>query len=107
MALSSSQVATTGTTIFLASGDQAITTIMFCNTDPNGTTALLDVYAVPYNGGTGTVGTGTQILKSLTLPATETFVMDAEKFILGTGDKFVAVSSVNNIVCATVSSVSI
>jgi hypothetical protein len=107
MALTSSKVATTGTQIFLAAGDQAITTILFCNTDPNGTTALLDVYAVPYNGGTGTVGTGTQILKSLVLPATETFVMDAEKLILGNSDALYATSSVNNIVCATVSSVSI
>ncbi len=104
MALTSTRVSSTTTTrIFLSSGDQAITTIIFCNnSDANNT--LLDVYAVA-NG--GTVSTGTLILNNLNLPSTETFVMDTEKLILGNGDALWAQATVDNIVVATVSSVSI
>ena len=103
MAITSNQLSTLGTQIFLSSVDTAITTIIFCNTDIVNT-AQLNVWAVP-NG--NVVSTGTQILKNLSLPATETFVMDTEKFILGTGDALYAQSTINNVVCATVSSVTI
>jgi hypothetical protein len=103
MAITSSVIASTTTTrIFLASGDQAITTIIFCNFDSS-TSATLDVYAVSSGG---VVSTGTQILKSLSLPATETFVMDTEKLILATGDALWAQSSAA-VVTASVSSVGI
>lgn len=103
MALTSNQISTLGTTIFTAGGDTAITTIIFCNTDIVNT-AQINVWAVP-NG--NVVSTGTQILKNLSLPATETFVLDAEKFILGAGDAMFAQSTIPNVVCATVSSVTI
>lgn len=104
MAITSSQLSNiTGTRIFLATGEQAITTIIFCNTD-NATACTIDVHAV---GQGNVVSTGTLILKQLSLPATETFVLDAEKFILGNGDAIYAQATVNNIVCATVSSVGI
>jgi hypothetical protein len=104
MALTSNRVSSTTTTrIFLAGGDQAITTIIFCNnSEANNTT--LDVFAVA-NG--GTVSTGTLILNNLNLPATETFVMDTEKLILGNGDALWARATVDEIVVATVSSVGI
>ena len=103
MAINSSVIASTTTTrIFLASGDQAITTIIFCNFDSS-TAATFDAYAVP-NG--GVVSTATQILKSVSLPATETFVMDTEKLILANGDALWAQSSVA-VITASVSSVSI
>lgn len=103
MALTSNQLSSGNTQIFSATGDQAITTIIFCNTDLV-STALINVYAV---GNGNVVSTGTQILKNLTLPPTETFVLDSEKFILGNGDALYAQSNINNVVCATVSSVSI
>ena len=96
---------TTATTVFTAVGDQAITTVMFCNTDPVNT-CLLDVHMVP---AAGVPTTATTILKSLSLPATETFVMDAEKLILSNGDSIQAQEKAgyNQVVAATVSSVSI
>lgn len=103
MALTSTFVGTNTTEIFLASGSQAITTVMFCNNNAS-TSASLDVYAVASGG---LVGTGTVVLKSINLPATETFVMDTEKLVLDTGDALWAKSTVNGIVVATVSSVSI
>jgi hypothetical protein len=103
MAITSAVIASTTTTrIFLASGDQAITTIIFCNFDSS-TAATFDAYAVPSGG---VVSTGTQILKSVSLPATETFVMDTEKLILANGDALWAQSSVA-VITASVSSVSI
>lgn len=104
MALTSNRISSTTTTrIFLAGGDQAITTIIFCNnSEVNNTT--LDVYAV---GNGNTVSTGTLILNNLNLPATETFVMDTEKLILGNGDALWAKATVDEIVVATVSSVGI
>jgi len=104
MAITSTLVASTTTTrIFLASSDQAITTIMFCNTNLTQDTTL-DVYVV---GNGGVVGTSTTVLKQLGLPATETFVMDAEKLILGTGDAIYAQADNPYIVSASVSSVSL
>ena len=104
MAITSNQI-TSGdnTRIFLASGDQAITTILFCNTS-DVDEAMLDVWAVSQFD---IVSTATQILKHLILPPTETFVMDAEKFILSTGDALWARSDVDMVVSSTVSSVSI
>lgn len=101
MALTNSLLTATGTIIFLASNEQAITTVLFCN-NSSSTDASVDVYAVP-NG--GVTGTGTMILNSLSLPARETFVFDSEKLILSNGDRLVAASNVDNIVVATVSSV--
>lgn len=101
MAITNSLVPTTGTVIFSAAGEQAITTVIFCNNDSVSDT-LLTVYAVP-NG--NVVGTETMILNSLSLPATETFVFDTEKLILSSGDNLVATSSVDRVVVATVSSV--
>jgi hypothetical protein len=102
MAILSTVVTSTNTRIFDATGDQAITTVMFCNN--NSITTNLTVYAVA-NG--GTVGTGTMILNSISLPGTETFVMDAEKLILSNGDALWAKSDAGSVVVATVSSVSI
>jgi hypothetical protein len=104
MALTSSLIsAGTGTQIFLAAGDQAITTIMFCNTDPF-TDATLTVHAVA-NG--NIVTTSTMVLSGVGLPATETFVMDTEKLILADGDSIYAISDVDSIIASTVSSVGI
>jgi hypothetical protein len=97
--------ATTATIVFSAVGDQAITTVLFCNTDLVNT-CQLDVYVVP---AAGVPSTATTILKSLSLPATETFVMDAEKLILANGDTIQAQEKAghNQVVAATVSSVGI
>jgi len=75
--------------------------MFFCNQSAV-TDTTIDIYLVP--GGVG-LGTGTQVIKSLPLPRTETFVFDAEKLILVNGDTIYAHATVDKIVVATVSSV--
>ena len=81
--------------------EYAVTTMFFCNQSAS-TDTTLDIYVVP---GTGVLNSSTQIIKSLPLPATETYVFDAEKLILENGDKIYAQASVDMIVAATISSV--
>ncbi len=88
------------TAIFTATSQVAITTIIFCNTT-GATPATLDVYAVPY--GSNAVPT-TQIMKSVSIPPTETFVLDTERLILENGDKIFAQASVSSTISATISS---
>jgi hypothetical protein len=95
------------TRIFSASTgtEHAITTIIFCNTNAVNDT-YLNVWVVPFGGVPNTAVT--QILKSVYIPPTETFVMESEKLILGGGDSIWAQSSpsgTNNMISALVSSV--
>lgn len=104
MAISNVRVESTQTTIIFDTPlleEHAVTTMFFCNQSDTVDTAL-DLYIVP---GTDPLTTGTQIIKSLSLPATETFVFDAEKLILENGDKIYARATVDQIVVATISSV--
>jgi hypothetical protein len=107
MAITNTLVTNGFTTIFTATTVVAITTIMFCNTNIGPTNCELDVHIIP----AGQVpSTATFILKTLSLPSTETFVMDAEKLILNNGDYIVAKETANiglAAVAATVSSVDI
>jgi hypothetical protein len=77
------------TQIFSASTgtECAITTIVFCNTSPT-IDSLLDVWVVSYGNVPG--APLTQVLKTVSIPAAETFVMDTEKFILSDGDSIYA-----------------
>jgi len=99
--LSNTFIHTTATTLFLATGEQALTTMFFCNQSLT-TSTTVDIYAVP--GGIA-YSSSNLIMKALSLPATETFVFDAEKLILANGDSIVATSAYNDIVVATISSV--
>ena len=87
--------------VFTATGETAVTNMFFCNNSATEDTEL-DVYLTPasYSPGTSTI-----IIKSLSLPATETFVFDAEKIILANGDEIGAKATVDSIVVATISSV--
>ncbi len=74
--------------------EQAITTMIFCNTSPL-EDAKLDIWLVPFGQVPGTPLH--QILKQVPILRTETFVLDSEKFILSSGDKiFGSVSGSNN-----------
>jgi len=103
------------TNIFFAStGSQyAVTTIILCNTS-NAATAQVNVYAQSFAGGgalgvSGSLGIGTStlILNSISIPPTETFIMDTEKFILESNDRLDAqeVSGNGGIVTCTVSAI--
>ena len=69
-------VANTGT-------EQAITTMIFCNTNAL-EDAKLDLWIVPFGNIPGSAIH--QVLKEVSIPRTETFVMDSEKLILSSGD---------------------
>jgi len=99
--ITNTQIASTTTSrVFLASGQQAITTMVFCNTTIS-TNATVDVYVVPYGSN---ANAGTQIMKTLSLPATETFVLDTERLILENNDAVYAQASAPSTITVTVSS---
>lgn len=101
MAIKNTQIGSASVTqIFLASTQTAITTIMFCNVT-TGTNATVDVYCVP-NG--SNANPGTQIMKALPMPATETFVLDTERLILEQSDALYAQASSSGTVTVTISS---
>lgn len=84
--------------VYLAGGEVAVTTMLFCNVSTS-TTALLDVFVVPLGQNPG--GTDpNQIMKAVIIPPTETFVLDTERLILTGGDAIFA--SVNFEASATI-----
>lgn len=102
MTISNSLIQSIDTPIFTAVGQQAVTTMLFCNVDST-QTSKVSLFAVPLGGN---VGPSTQILNNVVLPPGETFSMDSERFVLENGDVLYAISTYENTICATVSSVS-
>lgn len=103
MAITNTRITSTGTTtVFTASGQQAITVMYLTNT--SGSTITIDVYAVK-NGATPT--TSNCIYYQLQLTANDTYVVSTEKLILDNGDYMVVQASVSNSITVTVSSVSV
>ena len=100
MAITNSQLSASGTVdVFVSSGENAVTALIFCNTS-NSTDATLEVWMVP-NG--FAVGDNNKIVHDVFLGRGETFSIDTEKFILANGDKITAQASQNSIITATVS----
>lgn len=103
MAIKSYAINTSGVDLFpgavLESGEYAITNIMFCNI--SGADTTLNVYAVPSGKTVGNVET--QVIKSLLVPAGETFTFDTEKFVLIETDRIHATAAANNALVATIS----
>jgi hypothetical protein len=100
MAIVNTQVQAISTRVFLATGQQAVTTIVACNVST--VTSTLSMFAVPYGGNAGPT---TQILSNVVLPGGETFAFDKERFVLEDNDSFFAQASVPNAITITGSSV--
>ena len=100
MAIINTSVQSIATPVFLASGQQAVTTIVACNVST--VTSTLSMFAVPYGGNAGPT---TQILNNIVLPPGETFGFDKERFVLEDNDAFYAQASISNAITVTVSSV--
>ena len=66
------------TTVYTSSGDSAITSMFFCNTDS--TDIDITVYIVP---NAQTLGDEHTIMKELTVNATDTFAFGSERILLG------------------------
>lgn len=110
MAILNTTITSSNTDIYISNGNNAITTIIICNTStynpssPSANTSLLYMYAVPSGG---TAGTGNLIVNGLPVPAGETVSFDQEKMVLADGDFIVAkTDSASNLV-ATVSTLAV
>jgi hypothetical protein len=101
MAISNTLVQTIPTQVFLATGEQAVTTIVACNVSTTATTSI-SLFAVPYGSN---AGPSTQIISRVSLPPGETFSLDSERFVLEDADAFYAQATIADIVCITISSV--
>lgn len=86
---------TNPTTVYTSSGNNAVTTIVICNTgtpdltNENNFSANINVYLVSPSGGgdnTSTTGTGALIARKLRVPAGESVIFSDERFVLGNGD---------------------
>jgi hypothetical protein len=94
---------TNHTDIFVSSGENGITTLMICNHSAS-TDAVVDAWVIP---STQSRSNANQILKSLTIVASDTFVMDMEKLILSNGDKIVLKATASDIVNSVISSMAV
>lgn len=100
MAISNTLVLNTETTLYQAgaSASVAILSLFLCNTDTVSHTVTVYVYP---NG--GSASNTTTILKSITIPASDTFQWSAnDKLVLGPSDKVSAVADTTNKVAATI-----
>jgi hypothetical protein len=103
MAITNSQLSSVAKTVlFAATGENAITCIIFCNTSLT-TDATVSVWLAKAGF---PASASNQILNSIVVPAGETFSIDTERFILADSDSIQAQASQNLIVTGTVSYVS-
>jgi len=71
--------------VFEAAADTAVTSIHLCNI--TNSDAVIDIYLLPNDGSTTVPTENNKIYNSLTIQATDSFVIDTEKMILSSGDK--------------------
>jgi hypothetical protein len=99
MAIANAQlIATDKTQVFVSTGENAITCLIFCNT--SNTDDEVTVWVVP---STQPASDANMIVKSMPLPAGETFSIDTERFILGDSDSIQAQATQDDLITATVS----
>ena len=102
MAITSTALDITATTIYTSSstdGD-AVTTMYFCNRDAS--TRTFNLYLVPA-GGSANVNNIAYSNKTVT--AGDTYIVDWEKLVLSTGDMIQATSNTANAIVASVSTI--
>lgn len=110
MAIQSTAIGATNTTIFTATDDVAISTMIFCNTSlPNpmqddADTTYLDIYLVK-NGQSAT--NTNKVVNVLEIPAGETVFFDTERIVLENGDRVIAASTSPAVLVCTISTVPI
>lgn len=102
MAITSAALDITAGNIFVSTGSNgdAVTTMYFCNRDT--TTRTFSLYLVPA-GGTANVNNIAYSNKIIT--SGDTYIVDWEKLVLGTGDMIQAVSNTANAIVASVSTI--
>ena len=88
MAITQREAPTTITALdhaFEATADTAVTSIHLCNITSSD--ATIDIYLLPNDGSTTVPTENNKIYNQLTIPATDSYVIDTEKMILANGDK--------------------
>tara|TARA_B110000503_G_C7036388_1_gene366284 strand:+ start:476 stop:793 length:318 start_codon:yes stop_codon:yes gene_type:complete len=99
MAIANAQlISTDKTEVFVSTGENAITCLIFCNTSV--TDEEVTVWVVPASQ---PAGDANMIVNAMPITAGETFSIDTERFILSEGDSVQAQSIQNNLITATVS----
>lgn len=99
MALKSTTLTSTATSILPDSNGRAITVVYFHNTHSSAVT--VDIYAVPTGD---TAGSTNMIYGLVSINVNDTLIIDGtEKMLLADGDKVQATASVDNVVFATCS----
>lgn len=112
MAITNATIGATHAAIYTSSGNNAITTVIVCNTatynpsNPTSGLVNLTLHAVPSGGSASSPATNTTIVNQLPIPAGETVTFDQEKMVLSNGDMLVAMGSATNLV-ATVSTLAV
>ena len=71
--------------IFQASENSAVTSIHLCNI--SSTDATVNIYILPSDGSTTVPTENNKLYNTLTIQATDTYIIDTEKMILSTNDK--------------------
>jgi hypothetical protein len=102
MAITSAALDVTAGNIFVSTGinGDAVTTMYFCNRDT--TSRTFSLHLVP-SGGTANVNNIAYSNKIIT--SGDTYIIDWEKLVLGTGDMIQAVSNTANAIVASVSTI--
>lgn len=108
MAISNTRLSTTSlTSVYLSTGNNAITTIIACNTgtpnilDESANASTLTLYFIPNSG---VADDSTTVIKNVVVPAGETIFFSDEKVILSNGDTIKATAGTGNLITMTVSS---
>jgi hypothetical protein len=110
MAITNTQITTSDTTIYTSSGNNAITTVIICNTatydslNPLTGQTNLYLHAVPYGQSASTTNL---IVNGLPIPAGETVSFDQEKMVLADGDRLIANSDSPANLVSTVSTLAV
>ena len=102
MALAQATLTTGYTTQYTSSGDSVVTTIHLCNA--SGGAVLVDICIVPSGG---SASDSTIAYKTLSIAATDSYIIDTEKFVLSNGDFIAAKDDTGSVTVMTISYVSI
>jgi type IV secretory pathway TrbF-like protein len=103
MSIQSTALQSTIANIYVSSGNTVVSVAYFCNTDT--TARLINVWLQPASTAGIAANANVQIYNNIQLASGDTYVMDWEKLVLGSGDMIRANAS--GAVTATVSYVGI
>ena len=98
MAIVNTSLATSAANIYASSGNSVVVTVYLCNTDTVAHT--VNMYLIP---AAGTASSSNQIIKNLSIAASDTYIMNTERLVLSNGEMLQADANANAVVTATVS----